>query len=313
MTMGFSYSAGALQAFLVRERLHMSNVQCWKNYSTSYELAQKTQKYTPELEQLLKACNSGVPVSGADGMLYAFDEDFPVVNPHVPENERPFLLYYRGDISLLRDLNKNVAVIGTLEPDEITVERERHIVKCLVEKGMHIVSGLALGCDTVAHLACMEAGGKTIAILPSQLDKVSPAKNRELGEKIVKNGGLLLTEYAQGAASRGEAIKRYPERDRMQAMFSKAVIMIASYRRGEGDSGSRYAMESAKKYHIGRYVMFDRGADSENPMFGLNQELLGKEPDVKVLCHSTVEALAREQDPKLVQKMVTEQIRIDVN
>ena len=311
--MVFSYSAEALKAFFVRERQRMTNAQCWKNYPTSYELTRKTKKYGPELERLSEEWRSGVTVTGADGILYAFDEDFPVVNPCTPESERPFLMYYRGDISLLRDLNKNVAVIGTLEPDELTMARERRIVDCLVEKGMHIVSGLALGCDTVAHQACMEAGGKTIAILPTQLDKLSPAKNRALGDEIVRNGGLLLTEYGQGAISRSEALKRYSERDRLQAMFSKAVIMIASYRKGEGDSGSRYAMNAARKYHIGQYVMFDWEKDCENPMFGLNREMVECSADVKALRPSEIEELAQMRDPKLEQKLVTEQMRIDVN
>lgn len=261
--MSFSYSNAALMAFFVKERLHTTNAQCWKRFPTLGELTHETLQYESDLAALTDECHMGSAAAGADGMICAFDPDFPAINPFSPEGDRPFLLFYRGNISLLQDLNKNIAVIGSTDPDDSTVVRERSIIRCLVEKGLTIVSGLAKGCDTEAHQACIEAGGKTIAILPTQLEKIYPAKNRPLAEEIVKNGGLLLTEYSGEAASRYDAVKRFTDRDRLQALFSKAVIMIASHRKGEGDSGSRHAMESAKKYRIGRYVMFNQGQDNE--------------------------------------------------
>lgn len=311
--MTLSYSQAAMHALFVRERLHVTNAECWKRYPTVQELMKKTKEYEAEIKKLSDMCDLGTAAVGVDGICCAFDKEFPVLNYCSSEGDRPFVLLYKGDISLLEDLNKNIAVIGTLDPDSDTVERERSIVFELVNHEMNIVSGLANGCDSVAHQACMEAGGKTIAILPSQIDKLYPAKNRDLAKKIVDTGGLLLTEYAQGALSRTEALNRFPLRDRLQALFSKAVIMVASYRKGEGDSGSRHAMESAKKYQIRRYVMFDDRKDLEKPIFGLNCDMLKNEHDVKTICHSTIGKLALWEDPKLAGDMKTEQIRIDVD
>lgn len=54
---------------------------------------------------------------------------------------------------------------------------------------------MALGCDTVAHSTCIDNNGKTIAVLPSTIDNIYPSENKEIAEKIVKNGGLLVSEY----------------------------------------------------------------------------------------------------------------------
>ena len=127
---------------------------------------------------------------------------------------------------------------------------------------------MALGCDAVAHSTCIDNNGKTIAVLPSTIDKIYPSENKEIAEKIVENGGLLVSEYHKNPISKHEAISRFIERDRLQAMFSKTIILISSYRKGEGDSGSRHAMEAAKKYGIDRFVMFNKATDDYNIKFG---------------------------------------------
>ena len=155
---------------------------------------------------------------------------------------------------------------------------------------MIIVSGLAAGCDSIAHKSCLEMNGKTIAILPSPISKIYPAENKKLAEDIVKKGGLLISEYYKEPKSRFEAVNRFIERDRLQAMFSKAIILIASYRKGEGDSGSRHAMEAAKKYEIDRYVTYNSKTDENNKKFSLNKDLLLNKGtcDVKILQASSI-------------------------
>lgn len=312
--MGLKYSEAALHAFFMKERRQKTNAYCWKHFSTPRELAREareTEGGGPELEALAESFSNGPGLPGADGMICPFDWHFPVLNPAAPMGDRPFLLFYRGDITLLRDLNRNVAVIGAVDPDESILERERAIVSRLVDEGLTVVSGLAKGCDTAAHRMCLEKeGGKTVAILPTQLGKIYPAQNRALADEIVQQGGLLLTEYAGEAPSKFASVKRFTDRDRLQALFSKAVILIASHRKGEGDSGSRYAMESAKKYQTGRYVMFHREQDEGQSLFGLNQDLLAGEPGVKILFPSKIKELAEEQNPALLPG--GEQLRLDL-
>ena len=116
--------------------------------------------------------------------------------------------------------------------------------------------------------------GKTIAILPTTLDSIYPKKNAVLAEKIVQKGGLVITEYITEPNNRYESIKRFIERDRLQAMFASKIILIASYMQGQGDSGSRHAMAKAKEYCKERVVMYNEQADFDNPIFALNRSLI---------------------------------------
>lgn len=233
-----------------------------------------------------------------------YDEDFPVINPYVKKHsEKPYLFLYKGDISLLSKLNNNVAVIGLIDTTDEIIKREKQVVKHLVQNELVIVSGLAKGCDTIAHKTCLEYQGKTVAILPTELNNIYPKENQQLAEEIIKQGGLLLSEYFHEPKSKQEAINRFIERDRLQAMFAKAVILIASYRYREGDSGSRHAIEYAKSYHIDRFVMYNQQTDHDNPRFGLNHDLINNEEEqVKLLTPKTIEYIKIVQHPFLQAK-----------
>ena len=234
-----------------------------------------------------------------EGILCVFDDDFPIINSNVKVN-KPYLLFYKGNRSLLQNLNNNVAVIGVINPEEVIEARESAIVKKLVENDIVIVSGLALGCDTVAHKTCIETGGKTIAILPSPINKITPAANRALAKEIVENDGLLLTEYYRDSVSKWGAVGRFIERDRLQAMFSKAIVLIASYREKQGDSGSRHAMINALEYGIQRYVMYNEATDKNNLQFGLNKDILeSRERLTKVLKGGSIEEIKNIQNANL--------------
>ena len=221
-------------------------------------------------------------------VICVFDENFPIVDVKLKNSEKPFFFAYKGDIALLQDVDKNIAVIGVLTPTKEIVEREQNIVKSLVEKGFNIVSGLAKGCDTVAHIESVKNNAKTIAFIPSIIEKIYPKENVELVNKIVENGGLIVSEYVSEPKNKYENVKRFIERDRLQALYSKAVILIASYRKGEGDSGSRHAFEKAKEYGKKRLVMF-RESDSNNLTFGLNKDYVKQ--GEKIISQKEIEVL----------------------
>ena len=215
------------------------------------------------LEQELK--EKGINV------ICVFDKNFPIINVKLKNSEKPFFFAYKGDITLLNNVDKNVAVIGVLTPTNEIVEREQKVVKSLTKKGYNIVSGLAKGCDTVAHIESVKNNAKTIAFLPSTIENTYPKENIGLANEIIKNDGLLISEYVNEPKNKYENVKRFIERDRLQALYSKAVVLIASYRKGEGDSGSRHAFEKAKEYGKKRLVMY-RESDSNNLQFGLNKD-----------------------------------------
>ena len=173
---------------------------------------------------------------------------------------------------MLKNIDSNVAIIGVLTPTKDIEVREQKIVKEVAKNNLTIVSGLAKGCDTIAHKTCLENNGKTIAILPTTFDNIYPKENTDIVDEIIKKDGLVITEYITEPQNKFERIKKFIDRDRLQAMFSKAVVLIASYTQGNGDCGSRHAMQKAKEYEKTRFVMFDERVDNNNPIFELNKQ-----------------------------------------
>lgn len=258
------FSSVALKLYsAVKQGIIKSNFQFWMNF-VSVEKLEKLDVDTRQDKAYLEENNIS--------LVCCFDNEFPSVPTNIKNSEKPFLFAYKGDINLLKSLEDNIAVIGTLNPTEDIKNREERLVQELVKKGLTIVSGLAKGCDSIAHKICLENGGKTIAILPSTLEKISPSENKLLVDNIVENGGLIITEYVTETKNKYESIKRFIDRDRLQAMFSSAVILVASNSYGEGDSGSRHAMNKAKEYFKLRFCMYDKKQDLDNPLFGLNRD-----------------------------------------
>ena len=258
-------TATALKIFAAkRQGIIRSNARFWRDFCDEESILR--------LDLDTGYCERYLAENGI-GLLCALDENFPSLPARVKPGDIPCLFAYKGDISLLEDRSKNVAVVGTLSPTADIVERERKIVEILTHSGLNIVSGLATGCDTVAHSGCIDAGGKTIAFLPTSLDGIYPRTNAPLAQRIIESGGLVITEYAAPPANRYERINRFIERDRLQAMFAANIILIASHDKGQGDSGSRHAMQKAAEYGAARYVMYDRSSDLDRPIFALNKRL----------------------------------------
>lgn len=211
-----------------------------------------------------------------DGVIAIGDGNFPSVRGSVKPADQPFALFYKGDISLLSKNNLNIAVIGVLNPDDKIELTERMVATEILKYEATIVSGLALGCDTIAHKTALEHSGKTIAILPSTLNNIIPKENIELAERIVANGGLLISEYYEAPKSRNDMISRFVVRDRLQALFSDAILLTASYAPNNlgNDSGSRHAMDKAKSYGIKRAVIYNDAKHKGNPMYDLNRQIL---------------------------------------
>ena len=221
-------------------------------------------------------------------IISVFDENFPSVNVKLKNSEKPFFVAYKGDITLLNNVDKNIAVIGVLTPTNEIVEREQKVVKSLTEKGFNIVSGLAKGCDTVAHIESVKSRAKAIAFLPSTFENIYPKENIGLAKEIINNGGLIVSEYVIEPKNKYENVKRFIERDRLQALYSNAVVLIASFRKGEGDSGSRHAFEKAKEYGKKRLVMY-RESDFSDLTFGLNKDYVMK--GEKIVSQKEIEEL----------------------
>lgn len=155
-------------------------------------------------------------------------------------NKKPLILYAKGDYSIIN--NNNIAIVGTREPGDWSKKVEKQLVGKIVELSERvIVSGLALGCDAIAHSSCIEAGGKTIAVLPSGIDNIFPKENIELSNQIVESGGLLLSEYYPTEEA---ANYTYVDRDAVIAALSDATFVMECLIK----SGTMHTVNSASKF-----------------------------------------------------------------
>ena len=284
------YSNTALLVFAALDlKLIKSNANFWTKYSDPIsfnKLIEEREEIKSRAQELKQTYLDKYPDIK---LICAFDSYFPLLNPNMTRaSEKPFLLFCKGDIDLLSNLNNNVAVIGHQKPSDATSAREAVIVNKLVEDGLVVVSGLARGCDTLAHRATIDSNGKTIAILPSPIQDIFPSENTQLANLIVERGGLLVSEYYKDASNRYESINRLVTRDRLQALFAKAMILVASPRKEDGDCGSRHGMRHAKDYKIKRYVMFNEQTDTQDITFGLNLDLLKEDKDIKILTNKSI-------------------------
>ena len=123
------------------------------------------------------------------------------------------------------------------------------LVILFAQHGEIVVSGLAIGCDTNAHIGCLEANGKTIAILPSPIDNILPKNNIGLANEILNSGGLLVSEYYSGQEVKNSY---YADRDRLQSGLSNGVVVVET----SSDGGTMITVGKALKYGkiVGCYV-----------------------------------------------------------
>lgn len=153
----------------------------------------------------------------------------------------PAMIHCLGDLSLLNP-NEKIAIIGARAASSAGNQKAYELGKKYAEEGCVVVSGLALGCDKYAHEGCLDIGGKTIAIVASGLNIVHPKGNEPLQQRILENGGLVISEQPFGVKANPT---RLVARNRLQAALSGTVILAECPQQ----SGSMHTMRFARKYH----------------------------------------------------------------
>lgn len=140
----------------------------------------------------------------------------------------PKILHATGNLTLLE--KPKIAIIGTRHNTEYGKKIALNFAKKLSNEGYTIVSGLANGIDSYAHIGAMLGKGKTIAVLPCGFEHIFPKQNQELYEEIIKNGGLAITEYSSNVKAEKN---KFLARNRIVAGISKGILVVeGAYRSG---------------------------------------------------------------------------------
>lgn len=157
----------------------------------------------------------------------------------------PKKLYFIGRIPSER--TPTVAIVGTRRPTVYGKEVTHQLAYDLASRGITIISGLALGVDSIAHRATLEAGGTTLAVLANGLDQIYPATHRQLAKDIVKSGGAIVSEYEPDVEPHRF---RFLERNRIVSGFADAVIVTEAAIRSGTLSTVAHALEQGKEVFV---------------------------------------------------------------
>jgi DNA processing protein len=172
--------------------------------------------------------------SGADAVLRRIEVSLrrangrvvTAIDPEYPpalrrSDPRPAVLYAAGDAAAF--VPPAVAVVGTRRASSYGRSCAIQIADELVRAGIVVVSGLALGVDGEAHAAAIEAGGRSVAVLPSPLDRVYPPRHRQLAVRLLASGGALLSELPPGQLPGRPDFAR---RNRIIAGLARATVVV---------------------------------------------------------------------------------------
>ena len=171
-----------------------------------------------------------------------FDDNYPA--PLKQIYDPPIVLYYKGEI--LPEDERAIAVVGTRKMTGYGKAVTEQFTKGLVSAGLTIVSGLARGVDTQAHITALEEKGRTLAILGGGLNQIFPPENTDLAKKIEDGSGAVVSEFPPDYPS---VAGNFPARNRVISGLSKAVLVTEA----AADSGSlitaRLALEQGREVY----------------------------------------------------------------
>ncbi len=156
-------------------------------------------------------------------------------------NDAPALLYVHGYLSILQD--PQLGIVGSRNPTQSGHNNAYEFAKYLSQTGLCITSGLALGVDGAAHKGAIDGNGPTIAIIATGIDRVYPAKHRELAHKIVENGAIV-SEFPVGTHPDS---RHFPRRNRIISAMSYGVLVVEAALKSGSLITARLAMEQNRE------------------------------------------------------------------
>lgn len=172
------------------------------------------------------------------GFLTVWDERYPERLQEIAQP--PWILYYRGDINLLK--LHLIAMVGTRTPTAYGKKAAYDLSREVALAGFGIVSGLAKGIDSVAHWGAVESGGASIAVLGTAIDVIYPPENRSLYHEMMTKG-LILSEYPIGTSSHPGM---FPQRNRIISGISLGTVVVEAALRSGSLITADQALEESR-------------------------------------------------------------------
>ncbi|GAB4475197.1 MAG: DNA-processing protein DprA [Anaerolineales bacterium] len=171
-------------------------------------------------------------------VLTWLDDNYPRLLKEIDQS--PPVIYVRGELSLSDEIA--VAVVGTRRLTSYGRQIAEELGSGLAQNGVTLVSGLARGVDAIAHRAALEAGGRTIAVLGSGVDRIYPPEHRRLAEQIIQHGALV-SDYPLGTQPDAT---NFPPRNRIISGLSLAVVVVEAGEKSGALITARFAADQGR-------------------------------------------------------------------
>jgi len=217
--------------------------QAWTASSQALRQAGLSDKLVENLERLradvsLEGVWEDIQAQGIEVLTWQ-DDGYPTRLRDL--DNAPPVLYLRGAIT--PDDDWAVAIVGTRRATSYGRQVTERIARELAHNGVTVVSGMARGIDGVAHRAALDAGGRTLAVLGSGVDRIYPPEHRRLAEDIISRGALV-SDYPPGTPPDG---RNFPPRNRIIAGLSLATVVVEAGRRSGALITSDFALEQGRE------------------------------------------------------------------
>lgn len=174
------------------------------------------------------------------GYITFLDREFPSKLRNI--KQCPKVLYYKGDIGLLQS-ETCIGVVGTRKPSSYGIWAAAKLSAELSQHKICIISGMALGIDSIAHKCAVEQSGKTVCVLGSSIDKPYPKMNIKLMQSVVDAGGLIITEYPPGSTT---LPVNFAYRNRIISALSQGILIIEAGLKSGTLITADFALEQGK-------------------------------------------------------------------
>ena len=142
---------------------------------------------------------------------------------------------------------KGVAIVGTRRATRAGLKTAEEIAYTLGKSGFAIISGLAMGIDTAAHIGALRANARTIAVLGNGIDKIYPTQNENLADRILENGGAIISEYEPGVPSYKT---NFLQRNRITSGLAVAVVIVEAPLKSGAINTATWAADQGKPVFV---------------------------------------------------------------
>lgn len=156
--------------------------------------------------------------------------------------DHPETLYAVGNIELLN--KASIAMVGSRNADDYGKEQTKRFASYLSQKGICIVSGLARGIDSIAHINSKSEVGKTIAVIASGFNYIYPPENKKLFQEIVEEGGLIVSEWEPNEVV---DMRKFPRRNRIISGLALGTILVESIYRSGSNITANFALRQKRE------------------------------------------------------------------